>query len=239
MRTEIGTAQKRLSGPPTPHLRCNGVWEPFFWCRAGASGVSGQCRQAAAAVQRRCRETVAAVPLNLVAVRTTGKQPRGMRKKLPPKIKRTLEQNGESRHTDVYRWLKAHHTELSPLLMQCRPSWAVVAASIAGEGVKGPQGQTPSADAVRRIWHRLCRDLAESERQRRTGMAGKKTSGHGPIGWRPPVVERPAPSGSSPPRQVSPFAPAATSSGSDASDDISPEQLRAGLAEVIAKRSGR
>ena len=161
-----------------------------------------------------------------------------MQKKLPSRFKRSIEENSDAGHTDLYRWLKARYADLNPLLVRCRPGWAALAQVIDREGVKGPRGQTLSDDAVRRVWKRLCRDVEAEDRQRRTGTPAKKVANRAGPGWRPPVVGQAL---ATPPFQTTddPFAPSPATARACASDEFSPERLRAGLAEVLAKRSGR
>ena len=162
-----------------------------------------------------------------------------MQKKLSKRLRRSLEKKSDVGKTDLYRWLKAYYADLSPLLAQCRPGWSALAEEVHLEGVRGPQGQKVSDDAVRRVWKRLCRDIAESERARLTGTMGRRTTTRAAPGWQPPVAGRASTTSSQSTKPASPFAPTAGSSQDDNSDPYSPERLTAGLREVIAKRSGR
>jgi len=150
-----------------------------------------------------------------------------------------IEERGETRHSDLYRWLKLHYPTFSVSFARHRPSWILIADEIAAAGIVGIHGQRPSPNSVRQIWERVCRDIAESERARLTGTMGRKTTTRATPGWQPPVAGRASTTSSQSTKPASPFAPTAGSSQDDNSDPYSPERLTAGLREVIAKRSGR
>ena len=174
-----------------------------------------------------------------MAVRTDPPHDSAMRKKLPSRLLKAIEEQSDARHSDLYRWLKFHHARLSPLLLRHRPSWSVVADEIALAGICGHQGQKATAPSVRRIWARVCRDLAESERARLTGAPSRKTTTRAAPGWQPPVVGRASTGLPQSTKSASPFAPTAASTGDGTSDPYSPERLKAGFLETVAKRSGR
>lgn len=169
-----------------------------------------------------------------------------MRKDLPKRLVRAIEEKGDNRHSDVYRWLRRHHARLSPLLSRHRPSWKVLAEEIALAGVTGLRGQKATAPSVRRIWYRLCRDLEAAERQRRAGGVPKTTpSPRAPAGWRPPVAPavgeqpRSAPVPTRADEERAPLAPAVGSTGSTDRSRMTPEERMADLRRVIDSRSGR
>src|ERR1700686_4536174 len=97
---------------------------------------------------------------------------------------RAFEANGQSGHSELYRWLRARYAELSSAFAQHRPTWPLIAAEIAAEGVRGADGQKASPNSVRQMWHRLCRDLEAEERMSRTGLPAKKQPARVPAGWR-------------------------------------------------------
>lgn len=158
-----------------------------------------------------------------------------MQKKIPKRFKRAVEVKSDTRHTELYRWLKAHHPGLAELLTEAKPGWATLALAIDKEGVKGPQGQTISADAVRRIWTRLCRDLAAEERHRLAGGTTKKATTRPPKGWTPPVAANPDTKRIEP----APFAPTASKPSSVGGSAAARLGMLDQLFGDFDKRSGR
>ena len=161
---------------------------------------------------------------------------------------RAFEAKGQSGHSDLYRWLRSRHAKLSRAFAQHKPAWPLIAAEIAAEGIRGADGQVASANSVRQMWHRLCRDLEAEDRARRLGVAAKAKPARAPAGWQPPVVSpRPAaptlpttPRPEAPRKDVAPFARSPTTDGEHATDDeVSPEELMAGFKAIVAQRSGR
>lgn len=162
-----------------------------------------------------------------------------MRADKVPRVVKSMRKQPFKGRGQIYRWLRKEYRHLVAAFQETEAGWAVVVEDMIRDGVVGSRGEPPNAKSAARVWARVCRDIAESERQRRTGATGKRGPSHAPAGWRPPVVERPPAAGLSAAKEASPFARAPDRHGGGASDDITPEQLRAGLAEVIAKRSGR
>lgn len=158
-----------------------------------------------------------------------------MQHKIPKHLKRAVEVKSDAGRTDLYRWLKARHAALTELLAEAKPGWATLAMAIDKEGVKGRQGQVISADAVRRIWRRLCRDLEVEERVRLAGGTTKRSPTPAPKGWTPPVVAKPTTFQTQP----APFAPSPTSPARADPSQMTPAERKADLMRVIDKRSGR
>jgi hypothetical protein len=85
-----------------------------------------------------------------------------------PNARRSLiELKAYTRHGDIYRWLRENYERIEPEIVKLERSWGSIAADISAEGVKGARGKEPYAKSVRRIWPRVCRDVAaERERDR-------------------------------------------------------------------------
>jgi hypothetical protein len=109
------------------------------------------------------------------------------------------------RRGEVYRWLRKNHEAVKEWLVRSEPAWAAVAARIASEGVIGTKGAPRTGNAARRVWQRVCRDIAaerqrdaeraEEERSREierlTGVPARKQFPRDfPQDWSPPVAER-------------------------------------------------
>lgn len=61
---------------------------------------------------------------------------------------------------DIYRWLREHHAVVTEWLAVRQPSWETIASRIARDGVVGQRGNPPAWHSVRRVWQRVCRDVA-------------------------------------------------------------------------------
>lgn len=165
-----------------------------------------------------------------VAVRTAGLQPWVMRKKIPKRMIQAIEERGETRHSDLYRWLKHHHATLSASFARHKPSWLLVADEIAAAGIMGANGQRPSPNSVRQIWERLCRDLTAEQQRQRTGL-GRVPPPKAPRDWTPPVVAK----ADAPAPRPSPVAPNA-SNPHGAARVRTPEEKLKGLLEAMGPR---
>ena len=150
-------------------------------------------------------------------------------------LTRTLEQESEGAHSDLYRWLAKHHGELTASFAEFRPAWSAVAKGIAAEGVKGADGQVASANSVRQMWQRLCRDIEARERERLVGAIPKKVPTHAPKGWVPPMVAKPTTIRTEP----APFAPTPNNQEAAKPAGAGPRDMLAELWSDIDKRSGR
>ena len=118
------------------------------------------------------------------------------------------------------------------------PAWSKLVTLAIKHGFTRVDGEPLSVDVVRKVFARANATLAAEERQRRTGTPAKKVANRAGPGWRPPTVGQTSGTGSLPTTD-DPFAPRPATARASASDEFSPERLRAGLAEVLAKRSGR
>ncbi len=139
--------------------------------------------------------------------------------------------------SDLYRYILDNWTELwrSGFGQDGGPSWQELTDRLTSHGRVNARGGALQRLRVREVFRRVQAEVMAKDVQRRTGMAVKPVRKVPPQGWTPPVVER------SKPAQISssPFAPSQPTAEDAASDDISPEELMAGIRDVIAKRSGR
>ena len=71
----------------------------------------------------------------------------------------------------VYVWLRRNHAVLSAEFADARVNWSQVAAKLAEIGVTDAKGQKPRAEAVRRAWWQVRRDLAAAKAKRQAGKA--------------------------------------------------------------------
>jgi primosomal protein N' len=70
----------------------------------------------------------------------------------------------------VFCWLWANHAEVSDLRARWdKPTWQAIARIMQDDGVTGARGEPPNANSVRRVWGRVCREIA----------ARPKTTGEG------------------------------------------------------------
>ncbi len=64
----------------------------------------------------------------------------------------------------VFCWLWANHTEVTNLRTRWDyVTWVGIAAFMREDGVLGHNGQPPTANAVRRVWGRVCRGIEAKE----------------------------------------------------------------------------
>lgn len=77
--------------------------------------------------------------------------------------KSLIELKAYSRHSDIYRWLRENFQRVSHDVLVLRRTWDAIAADVACAGVKGVRGTSPYAASVRRIWHRVVRDVGLDE----------------------------------------------------------------------------
>ena len=85
-----------------------------------------------------------------------------------------------SRHGDIYRWLRENFDRVEPEIVHLKRSWESIASDIGADGVKGGRGKEPYANSVRRIWPRVCRDVAvarEREAEERRSEKPRPKSG--------------------------------------------------------------
>ena len=158
-------------------------------------------------------------------------------KKIP---ERELKKHGEYRYkrsSDLYRYLADNMVGLRAQGYGTRngPPWIKLVERATKDGFTRVSGQPLTIEAVRKVFARADTTLAAEERMRRTGVVAKAAPNRAPQGWRPPVVEKQP----SPQLRSSPFAPTRPTPENSASDDISPDELMAGIRGVIEKRSGR
>ncbi len=69
------------------------------------------------------------------------------------------------RQGDIYRWLRANFDFVENWRIRLSPTWDTIAAKISKAGVVNRNGKGPTGRLVRRIWQRVCRDVA-AERER-------------------------------------------------------------------------
>lgn len=83
---------------------------------------------------------------------------------------------GNAGRSEAYAWLRLRFEQLASRL-QHRPGWPAVAAGMALGGIKGGRGKPLTGPALRRIWSRVCRDVAAEESWRleavRDGFAAR------------------------------------------------------------------
>jgi hypothetical protein len=92
----------------------------------------------------------------------------------------------------VYSWLRARHTDIAALIDRGELTWSALAARLATAGVLGRSGALPTANAMIRVFKRVCRDVvAEAEARAAAGPVRKHPSRMSP-NWRPPVMPQAA-----------------------------------------------
>ena len=139
--------------------------------------------------------------------------------------------------SDLYRFMERNLKRLTEegYGVPDGASWQELTDRLNRIGLKNKRGEPLGRKGVISMFTRVKQNAEAKHRERLTGRPASKQQNQVAQGWTPPVVTKAAPAST----RSSPFAPTAVSTGDGAFGNISPEELRAGLAEVIAKRSGR
>jgi hypothetical protein len=97
--------------------------------------------------------------------------------------------HGDGRHSDAYRLLREQHAAVVARFQSNWPGWDAVALEMSEAGVVGKGGRRLSASSVRRVWKRVCADVAKAQAidATRKPIGGKFPSRISPD-WRPQVV---------------------------------------------------
>ena len=93
---------------------------------------------------------------------------------------------GHGGRSDAYRWVRANYGLFKKMLAG-KPSWRVMADEVAAIGVVGARGQRLTADLLREMWRRVCRDIAIEEAEKRAVVVQRKKQPRDlPATWQPP-----------------------------------------------------
>lgn len=139
--------------------------------------------------------------------------------------------------SDLYRFIERNLKRLTDegYGVPDGASWQDLTDRLNRIGLTNKNGEPLRRKGVISMFTRVKRNTEARQRERLTGLSAPKLPNRSAQGWSPPFAQKATPVSA----RSSPFAPTAVSPGSDASGDMTPEELRAGVAEVIAKRSGR
>lgn len=107
---------------------------------------------------------------------------------LLPVLKQAVQAKPYRGRGEVYRYLRAHHKEVTDLLREFDPSWQVVADALVEAGAVGSRGAIPNAKAVPKVWARVCRDVVEEMRHAASGLPKRPARQRPPVGWVPPAM---------------------------------------------------
>jgi hypothetical protein len=168
------------------------------------------------------------------------------------KLLRRIVAKGKERRagkqSDAYRWLYPRHASLAVALATSPPEWRVIAEEMTADGIKGGRSKPLTDRAVKRIWHRVCRDIAAEAVHRSTGVRPSASSrSKAPATWRPEQLPPPPQA----PREPGPLPaqPSPSLGGSNPIPTQSPAGDRAGLSigksrladirQALNERSGR
>lgn len=144
---------------------------------------------------------------------------------------------GSRGHSNLYRYILEHWDGIQACGYGTDggPTWQELTDRLARHGQVNARGAPLQRLKVREVFLRVQADVLMAQAQRRTGAVTKTAASRAPKGWRPPLAEKQ----SFPQAPRSPFAPPRSTPESSASDDMSPDELMAGIRRVIQKRSGR
>lgn len=154
--------------------------------------------------------------------------------------------------SDLFRYLVKRYADLQAEGYGTRngPAWGKLVAKATKDGQTRASGEPLTVEAVRKVFVRVGRTLAEEERQQRAGGAPKRQEvPRAPVGWQPPVARAPettvarphaapmnAPAANN---ERAPFAQSPPSTGITDRSRMTPEERMADLRRVIDRRSGR
>lgn len=104
------------------------------------------------------------------------------------KILRRIVAKGKTRRagkqSDAYRWLHKRHAPLAAALASDPPEWRTIAEELSDAGVTGGKAKRLTDRAVKRMWQRVCRDVA-TEASKRAAAVSSANRSHAPASWRP------------------------------------------------------
>lgn len=154
------------------------------------------------------------------------------------KLLRRIVAKGKARRagkqSDAYRWLYAHHASMAAALATDPPEWRAIAEVLTAGGVRGGRSRPLTDRAVKRMWQRVCRDIAAEGVHRLTGVRPSASNrSRASVTWRPEQIpDQPQePRGSGPLPAQSPSSP---------KEGMSIGQARlAALRQALNERSGR
>jgi hypothetical protein len=93
---------------------------------------------------------------------------------------------------DIYAWLRTHCHTIAERLASEQTSWVFIAAEMVRHGVAGRGGEAPTANAVLRVWQRVCRDMAAAGEAPGQKVARAKPPSRFPKDWAPTVLREQA-----------------------------------------------
>ena len=144
---------------------------------------------------------------------------------------------GSRGHSNLYRYILEHWDGLQACGYGAEggPTWQELTDRLARHGQVNARGAPLQRLKVREVFLRVQAEVLSVQAQRRTGISTKPLASRAPKGWKPALADKQ----SSLQSAGSPFAPTRPTPGNSASDDMSPDELMAGIRGVIEKRSGR
>ena len=145
----------------------------------------------------------------------------------------------------AYVWLRKNHAALSEALRTDPPKWADTAALMSRAGIVGGKSKPLTDRAVKRIWQRLCQDLADTERTARVGLAPRSLMPSASLRARTPIEYTRSSSSAAPTthtRSAIPLPTAGSDTPAGAGGPVSDEEVEARMARfrrTLEERSGR
>jgi hypothetical protein len=113
--------------------------------------------------------------------------------------------------SNLYRWLRKHHAELTTTIAAYQTPLRVLLEKIHAEGIVGARGQNISYDSLRQTWKRVCRDVAREAARPALPLPALSSPNtprpsKTPAAWRPSNVLRApeVPSAAAPVSQAAP-----------------------------------
>lgn len=106
------------------------------------------------------------------------------------KLLRRIVAKGKARRagkqSDAYRWLYAHHAPMAAAIATDPPEWRAIAEVLTAGGIRGGRSRPLTDRAVKRIWQRVCRDIAAEGVHRLTGVRPSASNrSRASATWRP------------------------------------------------------
>lgn len=98
-----------------------------------------------------------------------------------------------SRHSPLYRWMRANRAAFAALLEETRPTWKAIAESLAAQGFLGRDGTPFKPETARAVWFRVNRKAA-ADAMRKNKQAVAQPAGAGvpaPMAPAPPLPPPP------------------------------------------------
>lgn len=86
-----------------------------------------------------------------------------------PRLRRALNAIGRGKHSELYLWMRHHHSALKANFKEKGPSWQALVVVFAEEGLTDAAGNPPTLRTAQQTWYRVCREVEKGRRGQADG----------------------------------------------------------------------